>query len=112
MYYQEVKLHIGYGNCWQSMKFPAAVMVIGVISNKKGHDPPHFFKRGLLPNSGSYIDVMRDVIKPSMDQVAGGHQNIFQQDGAPANNAKLTQTWFSGNLPHLLGKGAVAPKQP
>ena len=37
---------------------------------------------------------------------------IFQQDGAPTYNTKVTQTWLSQNLFNFWGKGGVAPKQP
>ncbi len=73
-------------------KFPAAVMVLGVVSNEGDVIPPHFFEKGLKINAQEYLKVMQDAVKPWMDTVANGRHYIFQQDGAPAHNAKVTQT--------------------
>ena len=82
-----------------STMFPAKVMVLGVVSSEGDIMPPHFFQRGHRVNAEVYVDVMRGVVKPCMDQVAGGHPYVFQQDGAPAHNAKVTQTWLGNKLP-------------
>ena len=95
-----------------STKFPAAVMVLGVISNEGDIMPPHFFQRGLRVTAEMYVDVLRDVVKPWMDQVARGRPYVFQQDGAPAHNAKLTQTWLADNLPDFWGKEVWPPSSP
>ena len=42
---------------------------------------------------------MSTVVKPWMDKVAAGRSYVFQQDGAPALNAKVTQDWLSAILP-------------
>ena len=55
---------------------------------------------------------MRDEIKPWMDQVAGGRPYVFQQDGAPAHNAKVTQNWLSENHPDFWGKEVWPPSSP
>ena len=95
-----------------STKFPAAVMVLGVVSNEGDIMPPHFFERGLRVNAEVYIDVMRDVVKPWMDEVAGGRPYVFQQDGAPAHSAQVTQTWLASNLPDFWGKEVWPPNSP
>ena len=95
-----------------STKFPSTVMVLGVVSNEGDVMPPHFFKRGLRVNADIYIDVLREVVKPWMDQVARGRPYVFQQDGAPAHNAKKTQTWCSDNLPDFWGKDVWPPSSP
>ena len=71
-------------------KFPALVMVLGVVSNKGHMKPPYFFQKGLSLNAAIYIDVMVDMVKPWMDRVAEGWPYMFQQDGVPVNNAKVT----------------------
>jgi hypothetical protein len=53
-----------------STKFPANVMVLGVVSNKSDVMPPHIFAKGLKINTDEYLKVMEDVVKPWMDQVA------------------------------------------
>ena len=63
-------------------------------------------------NAVVYIDVMRDVVKPWMDEVAGGRPYVFQQDGAPAHSAQVTQTWLASNLPDFWGKEVWPPNSP
>ena len=87
-------------------------MVLGVVSNEGDIMPPHFFKRGLRVNAETYIEVMRDVVKPWMDGVAGGRPYVFQQDGAPARNAAITQTWLTNNLQDYWGKEVWPPSSP
>ncbi|UYV73697.1 ARMC8, partial [Cordylochernes scorpioides] len=53
-------------------KFPASVMVLGVISNEGDVMPPHFFEKGLRMNADTYINVLETVVKPWMDMVAAG----------------------------------------
>ena len=47
-----------------------------------------------------------------MDGVAGGRPYVFQQDGAPAHNAVITQTWLANNLPDFWGKDVWPPSSP
>ena len=82
-----------------STMFPATVMVLGVVSSEGDIMPSHFFQGGLCVNTEVYIDIKRGVVKPWMDQVAGGRPYVFQQDGAPAHNAKVTQTLLVNKLP-------------
>ena len=44
--------------------------------------------------------------------MAGGRPYVFQQDGAPAHNAKSTQTWLSDNLLDFWGKEVRPPSSP
>ncbi|UYV65511.1 hypothetical protein LAZ67_3004553, partial [Cordylochernes scorpioides] len=53
-------------------KFPASVMVLGVISSEGDVMPPHFFEKGLRMNADTYINVLETVVKPWMDMVAAG----------------------------------------
>jgi hypothetical protein len=72
-------------------KFPANVIVLGVISN---YDvmPLHIFPKGLRVNTDEYLHLMiKTVVKPWMDQIARNRHYIFQQDGAPTHNSKKTQ---------------------
>jgi hypothetical protein len=95
-----------------STKFPATVMVLGVVSNEGDVMPPHIFPKGLRVDTGEYLNVMETVVKPWMDQIAGNRHYIFQQDGAPAHNSKKTQNWLKKNLPEMWEKEVWPPSSP
>ena len=61
-------------------KFPATVMVSGVVSNEGHVMPPHFFEAGYRINAANYIKVLEEVVKPWIDSVREGSLYIFQQD--------------------------------
>jgi len=62
------------------------------------------FPSGLKINAGEYIKVLEEVVKPWMDEIAGGRPHIFQEDDAPAHNAKITQDWCAAILPAFFDK--------
>ena len=93
-------------------KFPATVMVLGVVSNKGDVMPPHVFEAGLKVNTEVYLDVMNNVVKPWRDEVACGRPYIWQKDGAPAYNSKRTQDWCRENLPFFWEKEIWPPSSP
>ena len=53
-------------------KFPATVMVFGVVSSEGHIMPPHIFEVGLTVNTKVYLDVLKSVVIPWCNQVAGG----------------------------------------
>ena len=53
-------------------KFPATVMVFGVVSSEGHIMPPHIFEVGLKINTKVYLDVLKSVVIPWCNQVAGG----------------------------------------
>ena len=55
-------------------KFPATVMVFGVVSSEGHIMPPHIFKVGLKVNIKVYLDVLKSVVIPWCNQVAGATQ--------------------------------------
>ena len=73
-------------------KFPATVMVFGVVSSEGRIMPPHIFEVGLKVNTKVYLDVLKSVVIPWCNQVAGGRP--WQQDSAPAHKSKETQAWL------------------
>ncbi|EFN86088.1 Transposable element Tcb2 transposase, partial [Harpegnathos saltator] len=79
-------------------KFPATVMVLGVVSNEGHVMPPHFFCQGLRVNAAAYIEVLETVVKPWIDSVRGDRPYIFQQDSAPSHKAMMTQDWMTENF--------------
>ena len=70
-------------------KFP--VMVFGVVSSEGHIMPPHIFEVGLKVNTKEYLDVLRSLMIPWCNQVAGGRPWVRQQDSAPAHKSKGTQ---------------------
>ena len=53
-------------------KFPATVMVFGVVSSEGYIMQPHVFEVGLKVNTKVYLDVLKSVVIPRCNQVAGG----------------------------------------
>ena len=53
-------------------KFPATVMVFGVVSSEGHIMPPHIFEVSLKVNTKVYLDVLKSVVIPWCNQVAGG----------------------------------------
>ena len=53
-------------------KFPATVMVFGVVSSDGHIMPPHIFEVGLKVNTKLYLDVLKSVVILWCNQVAGG----------------------------------------
>ena len=75
-------------------KFPATVMIFGVLSSKGHIMPPHIFEVGLKVNTKVYLDVLKSVVIPWYNQVAGGRPWVWQQDSAPAHKSKEIQAWL------------------
>ena len=75
-------------------KFPATVMVFGVVSSEGHIIPPHIFEVDLKVNTKVYLDVLKSVMIPWCNQVAGGRPLVWQQDSAPAHKSKETQAWL------------------
>ena len=75
-------------------KFPATVMVFGVVSSEGHIVPPHIFEVGLKVNTKVYLDVLKHVVIPCCNQVAGGRPWVGQQDSALAHKPKETQAWL------------------
>ena len=75
-------------------KFPATVMVFGVVSSEGHIMPPHIFEVGLKVNTKVYLDVLQSVVIPWCNQVAGGWPWVWQQDSTPSHKSKETQAWL------------------
>ena len=75
-------------------KFPATVMVFGVVSSKGHIMPSHIFEVGLNVNTKVYLEVLKSVVIPWCNQVTGGRPWEWQQDSVPAHKSKETQAWL------------------
>ena len=69
-------------------KFPATVMVFGVVSSEGHIMPPHIFEVSLKVNTKVYLDLLKSVVIPRCNQVAGGRPWVWQQYSAPAHKSK------------------------
>ena len=75
-------------------KFLATVMVLGVVL-REGHIMPlHIFEVSLKVNTKVYLDVLKSMMIPWCNQVAGGWPWVWQQDLAPAHKSKETKAWL------------------
>ena len=83
-------------------KFPATVMVFGVVSSEGHIMPPHIFEVGLKVNTKVYLDVLKSVVIPWCNQVVGGRPWVWQQVSAPAHKSKETQTWLQKECYNLV----------
>ena len=75
-------------------KFPVTIMVFGVVSSEGHIMPPHIFEVGLKVNTKMYLDVLKSVVIPWCNQVAGGRPWVWQQDSSLAHKSKETQAWL------------------
>ena len=75
-------------------KFPATVMVFGVVSSEGLIMPPHIFEVGLKVNTKMYLDELKSVVILWCNQVAGDRPWMWQQDSALAHKSKETQAWL------------------
>ena len=55
-----------------------------------GFMPSHIFE----VNTKVYLDVLKSVVIPRCNQVAGGKTWVWQQDSTPAHKSKETQAWL------------------
>ena len=75
-------------------KFPATIMVFGVVSSEGYIMPPHIFEVGLKVNTKVDLDVQKSVVIPWCNQITGGRLWVWQQDSAPAHKSKESQAWL------------------
>ena len=69
-------------------KFPVMIMVFGVVSSEGHIMPLHIFKVSLKVNTKVYLDVLKSVVIPWCNQVAGGRPWVWQQDSVPAHKSE------------------------
>ena len=93
-------------------KFPATVMVFGVVSSKGHIMPPLIFEVGLKVNTNVYLDVLKSVVIPWCNQVAGGRPWVWRQDSVPAHKSKETQTWLQKECYDFVPFSHCAPPPP
>ena len=75
-------------------QFTAMVMVFGLVSNEGHIMPLHILEVGLKVNIKVYLDVLKNVVIPWCNQVAGSRLWVWQQNSAPAHKSKESQAWL------------------
>ena len=89
-------------------KFPAMVMVFGVVSSEGHIMPPHIFEVGLKVNTKVCLDVLKSVVIPCCNQVAGGRPWVWQQDLVPTYKSLASDGVLQ--LCILLSLAALLPR--
>ena len=84
----------GHSSMHRTTLRTATVMVFSVVSSEGHIMPPHIFEVCLKVNTKVYLDVLKSVVIPWCNQVAGGRPWVGQQDSAPAHKSKETQAWL------------------
>ena len=92
--------------------FLATVMVFGVVSSEGHIMPPHIFEVSLKVNTKVYLDILKSVVIPWCNQVAGGKPWVWQQDSAPAHKSKETQGLASEGVLRLYPSLTAPPPTP
>ena len=75
-------------------KFPVTAMVFGVVSSEGHIIPPHVFEVDLKISTKVYLDVLKSMVIPWCNQVAGGRPWVWQHGSASAHKSKETQAWL------------------
>ena len=91
-------------------KFPATFMVFSVVSSEGHITQPHIFEVGLKVNTKVYLDVLKSVVIPWCNQVAGGRPSVRQQDSASTHKSKETQAWMRRSATTLYPSLAAPPR--
>ena len=93
-------------------KFPTTVMVFGVVSSEGHIMPPHIFEVSLKVNTKVYLDVLKSVVIPWCNQVAGGRPWVWQQDSALAHKSKRPRLGFRRSATTLYPSLTGPPPPP
>ena len=75
-------------------KFPAKVIVFGEVLSEGRIMPSNIIEVGLKVNTKVYLDVLKSVVIPWCNQVAGGRPLVWHKESAPAHMSKETQAWL------------------
>ena len=94
------------------IKFPAMLMVFGVVSSESHIKPPHIFEVGLKVNTKVYLDVLKRVVIPWCNQVADGRPWVRQQESAPAHKSKETKAWLQKESYNFVSFSQWPPSSP
>ena len=117
------QMHNRQNHCWVAMcpkdvprvmktKFPATVMVFGVVSSEGDVMPPHIFETGLRVNTDVYLEVMEQTVLPWIKTVTGDRPWVWQQDSAPCHVSNRSIRWLEENTYDFVFKDSWPPSSP
>lgn len=93
-------------------KYPATVMVLGVVSSEGHVMPPHIFEVGLRVNTATYLEVMEQVVLPWIRGVVGDRPWVWQQDSAPCHVSHKAMSWLQEHCYDVVTKDMWPPSSP
>ena len=93
-------------------KFPATVLVFGVASSEGHILPLHILEIGLKVNTKVYLDVLKSVVIPWCNQVAGGRPWVWQQDRRRPTSPKRPRLGFRRSATTLYPSLTGSPPPP
>ena len=73
---------------------------------------PHILEVDLKVNTKVYLNVLKSVVIPRCNQVAGGRPWVWQQDSAPAHKSKETQAWLQKECYDFVPSSHWLPSSP
>ena len=93
-------------------RFPATVMVFGVVSVEGHIMPPYIIEVGLKVNTKMYLYVLKGVVIPWCNQVAGGRPWVWQQDLGRPTGPKRPRLGFRRSATTLYPSFTGPPPAP
>ena len=108
----KMQIWITTNNRVMKTKFPATVMVFGVVSSEGHIMPPHIFEVSLKVNTKVHLDVLKSVMIPWCNHVAGGRPWVWQQDSVPAHKSKETMAWHQKECYDFVPFSHCSPPPP
>ena len=93
-------------------KFPATVMIFGVVSSDFHIMPPHIFEVALKVNTKVYLDVLKCVVIPWCNQVAGGRPGCGSRTRRRPTSPKRPRLGFRRSATTLYPSLTSSPPPP
>ncbi len=95
-----------------TMKHPAQVMVLGIITSDGCHMDSIFFGPHEMCNTAKYYSIMRYKVLPWLKTNYPDRNYVFQQDRAPAHTSDRIQKFCQKNLSNFWPKNIWPPSSP
>ena len=93
-------------------KFPATIMVFGVIESEGDVMPPYFFPKGVKVNTEEYLKVLKGHVLPWIKKAARGRTFVWQQDSAPCHTLRISQKWLIEHFYDFVPPDVWPPNSP